>query len=1124
MTWKGIRGTIQWMLVLLLATILVAAWGAMRLWSAKDLLLTRTVEKKLNDSFPDCDCAFRSARLLDASHLEVQDLILANRHNQAKVVQIPRLVIGFDGRMLAEYRRIAIDRVEIHSPEFYLHRDPRGDWNFAGIHPPKPSDATSPEIQILGGVLHVASQSLHGEIAHVRLNDLQARFLPMAHRRYDVHISGTTDIIGQVQLSGLIDANSGEWNLVGDAGGVRVDDPLLDLAGRFVPEVGRQLAELRQTPPQQQLGTESISPLKTASLQNGLGEESGAAAIRLTSSLMRADVSIHFELGQPRSAAPVDYSLTADIRNGQLSEQVLPVPLYDLEGHLEWTSQHIKIQDLKAANGASNLYVDGIASRTDMDSDWDKSFRIRATQLQIDERIRAFLPAKLLKVYDFLSPAGMFNVDVSLSQKPGEHHVVVLRRMELLNCKSVCEVFRYPIDNVRGEITQTGKTFQIDVQGEASGYPVTLKGTVETGRSSGDMNFQMHAEELPVDPTFVNAFQTEKLDKVYQTLKALNLSGTCSGDVQVIRNAKTDGEFRVQVDGALRNGTMNYEKFPYELSDLHGTLKYDPLERDAWLFENLSAKHQDSEFSGRGIINLDLDPLVFGLELQAERVHIDEDLERATIAASEGFKDVWNEFDISGLMDVERIQLVWQPDRPARVTMRKMQWRDGVFIPKSFPYRWDNVAGRMDWTGDRLVIHSLTGWHDNTLLSIDGTRADSPSYVETPAESEIRWRVHIEDLHCLKLVPNDDLKEALPDAISSPVKATRFTGPLDLHLTLDMKGWKHLDNLVTAEWKLLGVLSKNTLVAGTPLTDVTGTFRILKGVWDGASVDMEGYLKFDTVSALGFDFRNVTSPFKVDGNNVALGQPKPVGRQVVYHDQSNPYRRDQLKGEIYQGLIGLDVSVDVGDVNESYPFTMELNVQDVELAAWAKEQLAAGARLMGKVNANVKANGFGAAPLSTIGDGWVQITPAALYELPVFAQLFSFLRFRPVGNTAFNYAYGEFKIHSGLCDFQRVELVGEAMNLVGRGTVGYAGKEQSSLNMDFYSKATNPNPLIKPFVEAFGNNWVRVQVVGTVSKPILRIQPRIPLLDETFRGFMQTLEGGPSQLGPPRLPFSDVRP
>jgi hypothetical protein len=138
-------------------------------------------------------------------------------------------------------------------------------------------------------------------------------------------------------------------------------------------------------------------------------------------------------------------------------------------------------------------------------------------------------------------------------------------------------------------------------------------------------------------------------------------------------------------------------------------------------------------------------------------------------------------------------------------------------------------------------------------------------------------------------------------------------------------------------------------------------------------------------------------------------------------------------------------------------------------------------------------------------------------ELPAFAQMFAVMNFRPVGNTAFNYAYGDFDIKNGLLDFSRIELRGDALGLIGKGNVGFASGGLSQVNLTFDSRINNRLPVLGPIIQRFGNNWIRVKVTGPVNHPEANIQTRIGPLDEAFREFTEAIEKGQNRRPPVRV-------
>jgi hypothetical protein len=468
-------------------------------------------------------------------------------------------------------------------------------------------------------------------------------------------------------------------------------------------------------------------------------------------------------------------------------------------------------------------------------------------------------------------------------------------------------------------------------------------------------------------------------------------------------------------------------------------------------------------------------------------------------------------------MDVERLAIRWNPGTPCAVALTGIRWNNGEFQLPSLAYPWKNVSGTMDWNGSRLKVHSLHGDHNGTYLLVNGA-GEGAAFIDIDPEPDVAWHVSLGErvLHVIKLNPDDEFRRGVPAAIGKALNAIDLRNTVDLTLGLDMKGWKNDPNLVTASWSAFATLHENSIMTGILLERMNGNIAH-HGSWDGKNLTMEGYLELTSLHAMDMDCQRIQGPFLLQQGRLTLGTPKLSGKEPSYHP-ANPYRQEQLRADLYTGQIGLDIDVLLSEDAALSPYQIELSVSDVELGEWARAHHLDSQRLLGKINGTLQATGRGNNALETTGQGWIQITPAALYELPIFAQMLTLLSFRPAqpGDAAFNYAYGDFTIHDGLFDFSKIELVGDAIGLGGRGNIGFAGPKMSKLEMDFYSMANNRIPFFGPLVRAVSDRWIRVQVFGTVSQPVARIQQRIPYLDDAFSGFMQAFETGQPRRTPPR--------
>lgn len=1121
MTWNGIRGTLQWMLLLLLVGLIAVGGIGLHFWSQKDQLIRRTVSAKLNELFPDWENQFRDVLIVDTSEVVITDLVFRAREDDSVLASIPRLTIGIDGKVLEESRRILVKRIEIDSPRLFAFRDHAGRWNWKDLPRPEPKQRYSPAIIVRNGELRLGLQSLvDGPIHTMTTDGIEVRLNPVAMRRYAITGSAAVDSLGMISVKGFADSNNGAWSIAGRAGEIRIDESLLERTGKFIPEVEIRMAQLRQSPQYQARNERNRqNPLRSVSTTNGERSAIEKLSSNPPESFLRADIDLEFTVGQPAEGEPLDYRVNAVIQHGQVSDLFLPIPLYDIRARIEVSPAKLTIADFYASNNQSSLFVDGSASRER--EEWARQFVVRATNLQIDERIQSLLPPDLQRLYRMISPSGTFDLDFDIVQSPGQAWSGNLRKFTARNCRIVHDYFRYPVVNVEGAITHQGSRYLLDMKGLAGGQPLHLSGTFGDGTSVHDAEFTVAVNNLAIDDQFIKAFGRKEQSGVKSAITSLQMGGLVDLTAKFMKSDAWGDSFKMQLTADVRDGSVNFVGFPYELESFSGRVHFDSLKENVWRFSGLEGRHGHAHFSGLGSFDVSTSPGQLDLRVNAVRVPIDRDLEKASLVSAPHISPVWTDFALGGTVDVENVNIVWVPGTPTEVRLEGIQWRDGTIKPLALPYQWDDVAGSLAWDGQRLKIHSLHGWHGETYLDINGSDPEWPTFVEVPQSGPVAWEVHFGDLRLVKIHLDEELERALPESLSRMLKATDLEGNVDVQLRVDMRGWvptpgEIAEDTVTANWKLFATLKENTLFAGLPLQKVSGKVNVADGVWDGQKLRMEGYLELDEAIALNLPLKKIRSPFHLDGARLVVGAPKFLEATPQYL-KPNSYSDRQLRAELYTGQIGFDALVILADRPELTQYKAEVNVNDVELAEYASDQFQSAQRLKGKVNGIVGFQGIGDSTNAMTGQGWVNVVPAAIMELPALAQLLAVINFRPVGDTAFNYAYGDFQIRRGLLDFSRIELRGDALGLIGKGMVGFASGDQSLINLTFDSRTNSRVPLLRPIIERLGNSWIRVQVMGTVKEPVAVIQPRIGPLDDAFREFTEAIEKGQNLRPPARI-------
>ena len=173
-----------------------------------------------------------------------------------------------------------------------------------------------------------------------------------------------------------------------------------------------------------------------------------------------------------------------------------------------------------------------------------------------------------------------------------------------------------------------------------------------------------------------------------------------------------------------------------------------------------------------------------------------------------------------------------------------------------------------------------------------------------------------------------------------------------------------------------------------------------------------------------------------------------------------------------------------------------------------------GASLHGVMNGWVELAGNSSDPKDVTGRGQLLIHPAALYELPVFIQIFKTLSLATPDKTAFNYALASYNIGNRMVEFSGIDLSGDAISLRGRGRASFDGP----LHLEFYSRPARAwqVPIVSNVVDQFTQAWVGVSVTGTVHNPRGQIKA-MPQFDTAFRQFLGAINGPGSvpQLTPP---------
>lgn len=1093
---KAVVRTTTWVIVLVM---LLAAGGGAYVWDLlqqQEEILRAQILAKFQEIQPSWHIELSRARADFQGRIHLYQFKLRTAPHLQPILDIPEAVLVLDRERLTE-KNPPLQQIRILRAQLRLNRDASGHWNWEDLEPPKLSE-TLVEWQFEKLLMTVQLEATsHSEATGLTLQDLDLQLVPSGHRQYHVKTSAHVSLAEAIVAEGRWNLLQHTWNVAGDLTGIRTTPELRTFLEALSPEMRDRLA--RGDLMSQQLADAAAS-IGSAVVQPVIPATPGMP-VSVYPFGITATLDLNFQAHQAVAPAKLDYSITTQIRQGQMSHPALPFPLYDISGIVVSSGRQSEIRNLSAQNGPTRFVVNGTI--TNSLERPPAHLVIQAEKLILDERVRSRLPGKLHDIYDSLQPTGTVNGQVTLDCD-GNSPWRCATNLDLIGCSVSHHKFPYRVHQVEGTIRQRENLVEVAVRGLASQRPVVVVGEVRNPGPEAEAVFEIQLQQLPLNETFRAACPP----KVQAVLAAIHARGAADGHVWVTRPAGLGQKFRTDVHARLLNCSVTCKHFPYPISRITGLIEGGS---GVWNFKELRGQHDAVTLTGEGVFREDkagADSL--RLDVNAQGAKFDQAL---LAALPKAWQTVWKEFTPSGSLNAAT-RIDWINGSAPQVRV-EAEVHDASMQMKSFSYPLENLQARVLLDRGKIAIRSLSAEHEEMRLRTTG---------EGECNANGEWRIRFENLFVDDLSPDRQFRKSLPPTLREIIETLDPRGKLSLSGMLEFRGVRDAAELVTAAWDLKTIYSGTKVTAGIDLDNIHGSVEV-RGTWDGERVLGSGQINLDSLSIRGFQLTRVEGPLSIKGSQLVLGsqlvvdprQMEPVPDDVL--DPSIPKERGKrITARFIDGVLSLD-GVAVLEGLTSYRVRMTL--ANGKLERYAQLYLPGQNRLMGVMNGWVDLTGRGASAQRLKGQGQLQISPAALYELPVFVAIFNAIpSLRPPDTTAFDFARMIFDIGGGQMHIKRADLVGNAINLQGRGVVKFGDRASNSrLNLNFYSSVGRSQlaiPLVRELIGEATKGWVGVDVSGTVASPKAVIRP-VPQLDDALRNFLGVFDNrAPRQPQPPR--------
>ncbi len=1008
------------------------------------------VEATLAKRLPHLDVRIQAAHLV-ADGIEVRGLSISEPGAAGPQRELAHFDTMFLGCETSPQELLSgeplINTVKISRPVFRATRRPDGSYSISKLLPlPKPV-GPPPEVAIESGTIEIFDP-LKNPSSMLVLRELNLAIKPVPLEgatwpHFEVQGYVMADHLRRLEWTGTLDPNSQHWTAAGEAIGLDISP---ELRGSLPAPIASHLEMLAG---------------------------------------LRAPADLKFHVSHA-GTEPLRFAIDGSVERGRVEDPRLPYPLTDVKGTFHCDNDGFRLNGVTARDGQTfwilNRFEQSGFGR-------NRPFVVEGggQQVHLDNKWVSAIPEKWRKYWFYYEPLGDVDVACSVRYDGERFHDTSIDVVSRNNVSFSFHKFPYRLDRARGTLRIRGQRLDLSALAFAGPQPVSIAGNFSDPGPNFTGSIEISGEKLPIDDRLFAAVLNPK---AHQTLVALNPAGTLNLNARLWRDDPhmpgMQQHFRVAFDAAS-HATVVYDKFPYPLENVQGELVF----RDGvWSFDNLVGSNRSGVVRLAGFVSTVPGTEPVRLSIRGEQLELTEEL-RAALKPGE--QHLWDALRPHGHVDVRaEVRIADASQQPSvwlLATPKDNATSIGTSIePVAFPYRMRLLGGQVEYQDGHAKLHRMRAVHRNTEISTGGF---------CDIDSQGNWQLRLEGLRVdrIRLQGEDhDLVAALPEGLRRGIAELKPSGLINLQGGVTIaKGQPQVP--LHIGWDVDVFMHQGSLQAGPKLENVFGRVR-LRGAASGDRFSSHGELFVDSLTYKNFQFTDVSGPLWFDNANVFLGALGPAAAGSTGAPR-------QVAARLLGGTLLADCHVQLGTVPR---YRLTANLQQADLAQFARENLTGSQRLHGKVAASVELRGT-PGPRNLSGGGTLQLSEADIYDLPVMVALLKIIRAKTPDTTAFTQGEIAFEIQQGEhIILHQIHLNGDAINLTGNGELTLDG-QNNPIRMDLHTSGGRGGlPLVSGVLNEAGKQILRIHVGGSLAHPDMRTEP-FPVANQA----LQQLQVNPDQ-------------
>ena len=792
-------------------------------------------------------------------------------------------------------------------------------------------------------------------------------------------------------------------------------------------------------------------------------------------------------VSDPLADAGYRFALGGSFTHGRLDFPEIDRTLTELSTRFEVTNERVVIDRLTGSSDSARFtasYVqEGLTSFGDPQQKAECTINVR--DLRFDEALlEALAPflndetERLLAQYEY---EGMTDLHAQLLCQDGKWHPKNLS-MKISDIGFAFRAFPYRLDRLTGTllIDDTSALHMNFTSKQEAPFKAVISGYYSNIFVDATGKVEIIGENVPIDSKLFRALPLATQEVVNSLRPTGNLNARLilelpPGDVPVKR----------QFDIALDHVSLRYDHFPYPLRDVGGSLHYND---DVWEFRDVSGINGTAVVKGGGHLR-PIDGVYsaaqeFVLHVSAEELSLDEQLIQALLKPDQ--RQLLQSLNANGKVNLEAQIQYRTDDKELNLCFQAIPRPGLSFYPDRFPYKIDDVAGKIEYENGRVFAETLTGTHRNTKLR---------SGLDCRFDVEGKTVLLFSPLEIDQLQADRELLDALPKHLQNALDSMQITNPFNLSGGIEYRQTAHGEQAV--QWNVKCILHQNSMKLGMSFENIFGIVR-LTGYSIADQLRLDGELHLDLLMVSGFYVTDVRGPFTFDNKRLWLG---------VAENRLNPEVVPRpLTGKFCGGTIHTDGLV-ILDNGISYNVNANLIGADLEKIAQVVEP--ASQKTSGKVNCtNVNLRGIGTKWETVSGTGTIQLRDANIYGAPVMVRLLRELRIKETDPNAGMFSSVDYNFRlSGLqMFFDPIVFEGGLISMYGDGMMRLDNRHVDLTLKTRLGNRRSQIPVISDIIGGVSDQLVQLRVTGPLADPIVtrvvvpeiqnalqQIQPEEPL-------------------------------